>query len=164
MIYILLLAAIVEACTFAAFRVERSGKIAAQLALSEYQTKQRDYISQLVVAGTQAAAAADLQQKELANERDTALAKWTQLARSLPTRSNPVDSGAIKLLDAAISASAGKDAAIAAPKPEPNPSTLTTDTGDWVDWSLTVIDDYSACRDQVIGFQSFYKQLQSAQQ
>ena len=164
MIYILIVAAIVEACTFAAFRVERSGKIAAQQALSSYQSQQRDYISKLVVEGANAAAATDLKLKELTSERDMAMAKFTDAARLLNSRHDPVSPDAIGLLNNAISASAGKDAAIAAPKSEPSAPTATTDTGDWLDWSLTAIDQYQACREQVAGFQSFYADLRQAQQ
>lgn len=169
--YLMIGFAIVEALTFAAYRVEHGMRVSAQadaksarLELTAYQTKQRDYVAKLVVEGTQAAAAADLHSKELDNARKEAITKYETFAKALRNRAAPVDSGAIRLLNGAISAASGsKDPAGATAVAGESTSAATFDTGAWLDWSIGAVDQYKTCTDQVTEFQSFYNRLRAAQ-
>lgn len=172
MMYLMIGFAIVEALTFAAYRVEHGMRVSAQaeaksvrLELSAYQTKQRDYVAKLVVEGTQAAAAADLNAKELDNARNEAIAKYENLAKALRNRAAPVDAGAIRLLNGAIGAASGsKDPTGTPAVAGESTAAATFDTGAWLDWSLGAVDQFKACTDQVSEFQSFYNRLRAAQE
>jgi hypothetical protein len=51
----------------------------------------------------------------------------------------------------------------AAARPAAPAAVADTSVGLWVDWSITMKDLYTACRDEVIGWQSFYQTLRDRQ-
>lgn len=123
----------------------------------------RAYAAKLVLEWNAATDRAETNAKDLANERAKSFAGYATAARSLPGRAVVVGSAYVGLLNSAIhTANAGITPATPA---EPGQASApATDLGHFADWSVQVVELYSACAQQVKGLQDFYTDLRVRQQ
>ena len=102
-------------------------------------------------------------QTKLDTERQQRIDDAKKQAQQLPpsVASVRIPAAAVRVLDyAAGNSEAPKPAAEPATNPAPAPE--DSNLGIVTQWAVTVIGYYNACRDEVIGWQSFYHSLQEA--
>ena len=107
---------------------------------------------------------ADASQQQLATERQARIDDAKRAAASLPApvASVRIPAAAISVLDSAVRP-AEPAAAESAAKPDASTAPAADSSlGLLTQWAVEVIGDYNACRDEVIGWQSFYRSLQQA--
>lgn len=109
--------------------------------------------------------AAEVRQQELTRERDRQVVRAQKRIQELDAAVAVLRAPGIgKLLNDTID-EAGRPAGTAAKSDQgAAPATAGADTsvGLWAQWSVSVIALYSACRDQVIGWNQFYGGLRGA--
>lgn len=110
--------------------------------------------------------AAEVRQQEITRERDRQVARSKKRIEELDAAVAVLRAPGIgKLLNDTLDEAGSAPGTAAKSGQSAAPATAGADTsvGLWANWSVSVIALYSACRDQVIGFQTFYGGLRGAQ-
>src|SRR5512147_1369689 len=106
--------------------------------------------------------AAELRQQEMARERDRQMVRSQKRIQELDAAIASLRAPGIgKLLNDTIDEASGPAGTAAKPAKGAAAASSGPDTsvGFWAQWSVQVIGLYAACRDQVLGWQDFYKKL-----
>lgn len=144
---------------------EHQKTVAVQAAWDADKQARLKAFSQLETQYVAAQQQADATQQQLATERQARVEAAKQAAANLPAAvaNMRIPAAALGVLDAAIGAPEPAPAQSPA-EPADSPPAVAADTtlGILAQWAVSAIDEYNACRDEVIGWQSFYRSLQQA--